>query len=202
MKQRITSHDIKLLLAKKHNADIAVAECKDGPTWFVNHSRLDFWAMRRSWTTPMITGYEIKVSRSDFLQDKKWPRYLDFCERFYFVCPNGMIDPKEIDSRAGLMWVSTTGNQIYRKKLAPALNKPNIESLILYVLMSRCEINTLGLSDFKHEFHGDLERSIRIRKHDDLDYGRQQSKQIREMRNKLRDIADKANTNNHGRLIY
>lgn len=192
MKTKVTSNDIKLLLARKHSADIAVAECKDGPTWFGGHVRLDFWAMRKSWSTPMITGYEIKVSRSDFLQDIKWPRYLNYCERFYFVCPNGMIDPKEVDPRAGLMWVSTTGNQIYRKKLAPALDKPNVESLILYVLMSRCNINTLGLSDFKHESHGDIERSIRIRKGDDLDYGAAQSRKLHDLKNRLDRIASRA----------
>ena len=68
--------DLLALLAKKHSADVFVPECKTGGTWAGTHLRLDAWAMRRSWTHPTVWGYEIKVSRSDFLSDDKWVGYL------------------------------------------------------------------------------------------------------------------------------
>ncbi|WP_208112793.1 MmcB family DNA repair protein [Aureibacillus halotolerans] len=44
----------------------------------------------------MITVYEIKVSRSDFLRDDKWPAYKNQCHRFFFVCPKDLIKPEEL----------------------------------------------------------------------------------------------------------
>lgn len=35
-----------------------------------------------------IVCCEIKSSLSDFKRDKKWQRYLDFCNKMYFVIPN------------------------------------------------------------------------------------------------------------------
>ena len=37
----------------------------------------------------MLTIVEIKVSRADLLGDRKWPDYLDFCDRFFWAVPAG-----------------------------------------------------------------------------------------------------------------
>lgn len=36
-----------------------------------------------------ITIVEIKVSRADLLGDKKWPEYLDYCDRYFWAVPQG-----------------------------------------------------------------------------------------------------------------
>ena len=36
-----------------------------------------------------IVIVEIKVSRADLLGDRKWPEYLDFCDRFFWAAPRG-----------------------------------------------------------------------------------------------------------------
>ena len=59
----MTAYDIQCALALKHIEDIYVAECKDGPSAGSFHSRLDGWAMVKSWARPHVLGYEIKVSR-------------------------------------------------------------------------------------------------------------------------------------------
>jgi hypothetical protein len=79
---QLDSADVKRLLAKKHESDIFVEECKTGPA---GSRSLDGWAMEKSWANPRIIGYEVKVSRSDFLRDTKWHEYLDTCNEFYFV---------------------------------------------------------------------------------------------------------------------
>lgn len=43
-----------------------------------------------------INGFEIKVSRSDFLKDDKWQTYLRYFNRFFFVTPPGLIKPDEL----------------------------------------------------------------------------------------------------------
>lgn len=36
-----------------------------------------------------LTIVEIKVSRTDLLGDRKWPDYLDYCDRFFWAVPRG-----------------------------------------------------------------------------------------------------------------
>ena len=136
------------LLAKRHKDDIFVPECKDGPTHGAQHARLDAWAMNRSWADARFWGYEIKVSRGDFLRDGKMHRYLPLCSDFYLVCPAGLIGAHEIPAEAGLLWATKNGAQLYQKKRAPhrAIEPP--AALLLYVLMNRVRITgELDLSD-------------------------------------------------------
>jgi len=56
---------------------------------------------RRRW----IRGFEIKISRNDFLQDDKWVLYSEFCSSLSIVCPAEVIQPSEIKKPFGLMWV-------------------------------------------------------------------------------------------------
>ena len=53
-------------------------------------------------------GFEFKRTRQDFLNDiqsGKWIKYLDYCNTFTWVCPYGLIQPEEIISPAGLLWI-------------------------------------------------------------------------------------------------
>lgn len=77
--------------------------------------RLDFWAMRPSWSRPLPTGYEIKVSVSDFKGDKKWHLYLPYCERLYFACPEGLLNVGDMPAEAGLVWINSSGSRTVQK---------------------------------------------------------------------------------------
>lgn len=70
----VKAHEIKHALARKHERtqDFFLTEVKNGSTYFSNELYImDGLAIKKSWVNPMITGYEIKVSRNDFLQEKK-----------------------------------------------------------------------------------------------------------------------------------
>jgi hypothetical protein len=66
----------------------------------------------------VFKGFEFKVSRSDFLADlkprpqryrdtlPKWKSYLKYCNLFYWVSPEGMIQPNEVEPPAGLVWIT------------------------------------------------------------------------------------------------
>ena len=44
----------------------------------------------------VLTIVEIKVARGDLLGDRKWPDYLDYCDRFFWAVPPGFnLDPFE-----------------------------------------------------------------------------------------------------------
>jgi hypothetical protein len=139
---KITASKIAGLLAVKHREDVFIPECKNGPTHTANHLRMDAWVMKKSWVSPLTTGYEIKVSRSDFLNDHKWQRYLDYCNEFYFVCPTGLIDPLELPPEAGLMYVTKTGTRLFKKKAAPRRSVETPEALYKYIVMCRSNINS------------------------------------------------------------
>lgn len=52
-----------------------------------------------------IRGFEVKQSRADFLQDRKWTSYTQFCSSLSIVCPEGLIRPEEVEKPFGLLYV-------------------------------------------------------------------------------------------------
>lgn len=139
------------LLAEKHSKDVFIAECKDGPTQSVSeHLRMDAWVMNRSWAHPCYTAYEIKVSRSDFLSDKKWRHYLPYCNEFFFVAPKGLIGTNELPPEAGLLELlgGANGKRLVRRKATQWRDVEVPESLFRYVLMCRVIV---GRSEFHVE---------------------------------------------------
>lgn len=136
----INSADIVNLLAAKHSQDVFVTECKTGPSGN-GYSRLDAWVMTKSWAHPRSIGYEIKIARRDFLQDNKWPAYLDYCNEFYFVCPDSkIISVNELPEKVGLFYVSSTGSRVWQKKKAVYHELAIPEEFYKYILMSRVKI--------------------------------------------------------------
>lgn len=136
----IHARAILKLLRTRHADDVFVPECKDGSTHFASHLRFDAWVMRRSWTKPCLTGYEIKVSRDDFLRDEKWPNYLPLCNEFYFACAPGVVSPDELPKEVGLLEAAKTGGRMLCKKKAPYRKIDIPESVYQYVLMHRARI--------------------------------------------------------------
>ncbi len=128
---------IEKLLAEKHDKDLFVGECLMGQH---GSRRLDAWVLKRTWSPLTTIGYEIKVSRSDFLRDDKWPAYLKACNQLYFVCPNGLIQPEELPDTVGLMWVSKNGTRLYTKRKAPRREITMPPDLLVHVLMCRSVI--------------------------------------------------------------
>ena len=55
--------------------------------------------------TQHIRIFEMKVSRSDFIADKKWQNYLKYCHTFSFVCPYGLITKDDIPNGIGVLWI-------------------------------------------------------------------------------------------------
>jgi len=151
----ITEQFIIDILDKKHTDDIFVAHCKTGPSQGGKGTPiLDAWVMPRSWVKPII-GYEIKVSRQDFRRDRKWIKYLEFCNLFYFVTPWSLIYPNEVPAEAGLIWITKTGAGIRYQKKAPSRWWHNIpQGIFMYVLMWRTTQNTIKEAErLKEEEH-------------------------------------------------
>lgn len=141
-KDKYIAQEIVNLLALRHSKDVFIPECKDGPTHYTSHVRMDAWAMNKSWAHPVVSAYEVKVSRADFLKDNKWPAYLPLCNQFYFVAPAGLIDLSELPPEAGLITAAGKGNgsRLLTKKKAPHRDVQIPEEVYRYILMCRVSV--------------------------------------------------------------
>ena len=102
-------------------------------------------------------GFEFKVSRSDFLSDQKprknhygsltpkWKHYLKYCHLFYWVTPEGLVKPEEVEPPAGLVWIcpNPRGGFLFRvvkrpKRTTPAMD-PKLVQRILFFFASRAK---------------------------------------------------------------
>lgn len=131
---------IRALSVMKDNQDsFFMAHVKTGPTWFSHKLRIiDAVAIKRSWTSPCISFYEIKTNRADFLRDEKWVDYLQYCHKFYFACPVGVIKKEDLQSRVSLVYVTEQGKAYTKKKgLMSHVEMPT--DLFYYIVMSKLE---------------------------------------------------------------
>ena len=69
-------------------------------------------------------GFEIKVSRNDFVNEryksKKYQAWLPYCDKFYFVCPKGLVTEYEIPEECGLIEVNRYGRGFQRNVIIEA----------------------------------------------------------------------------------
>lgn len=158
MSEKITSTDIKKALAGFHIKDFFITECKTCSTYFPDPQGLlkfDGIAVRKSYTKPCITGYEIKVSRGDFLQDNKWHLYLQYCNEFYFVVPAGLIKKEEIPENVGLIYYypETGSLKTKRKALFRDIEEP--VGVYKYIIFSRFDQERLPFYESRAEYARD-----------------------------------------------
>lgn len=103
-------------LRTRHAEDIFAMEV----TVAEGSRRLDAVAIPCSWSQPRLIGYEIKVSRADFLRDHKWEKYLESCKELIWVtCPGVVKDLSEIPEACGWQEISKNGARLMTKKKAP-----------------------------------------------------------------------------------
>jgi len=132
--------------------------------------------MKKSWNRPCAWGYEVKVDRSDFINDNKWPQYLPYCNQFYFVCPPKLISVEELPSEVGLLYTSSTCTRLYTKKKAPHRDVEIPNKLFMYLLMARVKV----VAEYRRK-SSNLEfwRSYLRDKNEKLQIGYAASKKIR-----------------------
>ena len=78
----------------------------------------------------IVTIVEVKSSVADFRADRKWPDYLEFCDRFYFAVSNGF--PFDlIPADCGLMVADAYDAAIAREAPEQPLNAARRRALLL-----------------------------------------------------------------------
>lgn len=69
-------------------------------------ARPDVYTLERSYSKPMPTAYECKISRSDLRSDTtsgKWQKYLAYAGAVIFAVPDGLCTPADIPTGCGLI---------------------------------------------------------------------------------------------------
>lgn len=128
---RVTESDITKALKAKHYKDIFAAQVKMGQA---GSKIMDAVVIKPTWTPITLIGYEIKVSRADFLNDQKYPHYMKTCTLFSFVAPKGVIQKNELPSDAGLIEYNPKTGKLRTVKKAP-YNKVQIMPEVLLHIM-------------------------------------------------------------------
>ncbi len=127
-------------LAAKHADAVFVEECAMGSRQN-GCRRLDAWVLLKTWSPFTTIGYEVKNSRGDFLQDRKWQEYLIACHEFNFVCPAKLIAPEELPAEVGLLWTAGESRLITKRRAVRREPDPvTVCRLMTYVLMARSTI--------------------------------------------------------------
>lgn len=96
--------------------------------------RMDVWAIKLQYDERWTAAYEVKISRTDFLNDRnsgKYEKYRGFCRRFYYACPKGLVKKAEIPESCGLI---TRGDHGWRVIKHPLPNE-SYEPDVAFVLM-------------------------------------------------------------------
>lgn len=102
--------------ANGHGCNIAMAECKSGYTGEIP----DAIGFKLEHPGSLSVVVEVKVSRSDFLADRKKAHRITggMGVYRYFMCPEGMINTSDLPEGWGLLWVNSRGH--IKPKAGPA----------------------------------------------------------------------------------
>ena len=134
----MTACDLSRLLEARHADGVFVPECKMG---MAGSRTLDGWALLPTWSPLTTIGYEIKVSRSDWLRDGKVEQYLKVCHLFFLVAPKAVVQRAELPEGVGLLEPigSGTGQRLVMRQ-KPQRREPDpaaLVKLMTHVLMWR-----------------------------------------------------------------
>jgi hypothetical protein len=91
---------IHRLLSARHAKDVYVPECKLGNA---GSRVMDAWVLLPTWSPMTAIGYEVKVSRSDWLRDQKFEAYRACCHLMFVVAPKGVVQHQELPGGVGLL---------------------------------------------------------------------------------------------------
>ena len=143
---------IHTLLRERHYGQAYFEEVLMGPS---GSRRLDAWVVLPTWSPMTTVGYEVKVTRSDFLRDHKWSEYLPICNRFSFVCPRGIIEPGELPGGVGLIWTTKSGGRLLTKRKAARreVDPSKVVKALTSVLITKV---------FPMNVHESLDRATRV----------------------------------------
>lgn len=194
--KRVTSTDIKLALKEFHSGKPSyfITECKTCSTYFPDPQGLlkfDGLAITKSYTKPNIIGYEIKVSRNDFLQDNKWHLYLQYCNEFFFVVPKGLVKKEELPDNVGLIYYNPDNKRLrtVKKALYRQIEEP--VGVYKYIIFSRLDEDRIPFYEDRAEYAKDYLEDKVNKKYIGSRLGTKLSQDLQEAYERLKKVKNK-----------
>ncbi len=153
---KVTAADINKALALRHSKEFFITECKNGQTWYGNQLyKFDAVAIYKSWAHPKIIGYEVKVSRGDYMGDNKFIGYMQYFHEFYLVTPTELIDRLEVPTDAGLIYFNPKTGSLTTKKKAIYRSIEVSADMLMYIIMNRLDEERIPFYSSKAEMFKD-----------------------------------------------
>lgn len=147
------AHDLAQHL-RESSARMVWEDMQLGPS---GSPRPDVFTLAKSFTRPMPTTYEIKISRSDFLADcnaAKWQKYLAFSAGVIFAVPEGLISKAEVPAGCGLIVRYESG---WRTVKAPRWGRYDLGGDVCMKLLidGRSRVGTVIKQRSASEYHAE-----------------------------------------------
>lgn len=126
--KKVSSADIRAALLLRypkasHALVFEVAPETGGGTRYADAVAVGLWKSHGH----KIEGFEIKVSRSDFLNELKQPEksqpVFRYCNLWWLVTPKGLVQPDELPENWGLLELQDSGS--LRERVKPGKLKPD-----------------------------------------------------------------------------
>lgn len=112
-----------------------VAPATGGGTRYADAVAMNLWRSRGH----QVVGFEIKVSRGDWLRELKKPEKAEdiyrYCDQWWIVAPRGVVKEGELPANWGLFELRATG--IVQEKAAPKLDPQPLTKAFIASLMRR-----------------------------------------------------------------
>lgn len=160
MGKDLTSAAIKRLIVERHekmNGEWAIAfELADGTGYQRQGRYMDVFAMGL-WPSHKFhrIGYEVKISRADFLRELKDPAKrawaVELTNEFWYVAPSKVIEPTELPPECGLLLVTGENGRLRTQRAAPQRPAPDLTMPQLAAFVRRIDAKEFRRSmRFRH----------------------------------------------------
>lgn len=138
----MTAEMIDGLLHEQYGEDpwVYISQLREG-TGYTRRRTIDAFAVHVWPSKFRALAMEIKVTRSDFLRDIRDPSkrqpFVENSTGFYYVVPQGLIEPDEVPEGCGLMYAQR--GRVIRKKIAQERELERFEPLFVASLVRRMQ---------------------------------------------------------------
>jgi hypothetical protein len=111
--------------------------------------------------THEVIGYEVKVTRQDFLSDRKWSSYTPYFNRFYFATLPGVILPGELPPEIGHVEMRGSGDAGDARRLVQVQKGPRLQPVFTRKNLGEAHLVNLLLG-YMRDFNWRQQRKLRV----------------------------------------
>lgn len=109
-----------------------------------------------------VRGFEIKVSKEDYLRDKKWQLYSSFCSSLSIVCPAELLQVEDVSKPFGLIWAYEDGRLVYQRFPRNLQSRESLAWTFTYLSVLEKEIARLVPENYSLKLADKVRNTARV----------------------------------------